>query len=81
MTNAHDYNRDGRVDAIDQVIARNSAAAFSSGLELISAPATAAASPLSQSPHPHGKLLKTKRRRYRNCRALMRRKQLGDGVH
>jgi hypothetical protein len=41
ITNAHDYNRDGRVDAIDQILARNNATAAGAAVQLISVPASA----------------------------------------
>jgi hypothetical protein len=43
ITNPHDYNRDGRVDAIDQIIARNSAATAGTAVQLISVPSVPAA--------------------------------------
>jgi hypothetical protein len=49
IINPHDYNRDGRVDATDQLIARNNATTTSTDVNLISVPGapTAAASPLT----------------------------------
>lgn len=38
LTNVHDYNRDGRVDAADQLIARNNATTASTALALWTAP-------------------------------------------
>jgi hypothetical protein len=56
LTNPHDYNRDGRVDAIDEILARNNATNTSTALQLIHPPLqTAAASMLD--------LLKKKSRR------------------
>jgi hypothetical protein len=45
VTNAHDYNRDGRVDATDQLLARHNATNATTALRLIAPPpqATAAA--------------------------------------
>jgi hypothetical protein len=43
ITNAHDYNRDGRVDALDQIIARNNATTSATALSLITTPVTSAA--------------------------------------
>jgi hypothetical protein len=43
ITNAHDYNRDGRVDASDQLIARNNATTPATALSLITTPLTSAA--------------------------------------
>jgi hypothetical protein len=41
ITNPHDYNRDGRVDAADQLIARANATATGAAVQLISVPAAA----------------------------------------
>ena len=43
ITNVHDYNRDGRVDAADQLIARNNATTPATALSLITTPLTSAA--------------------------------------
>jgi hypothetical protein len=58
IANVHDYNRDGRVDAIDQLIARNNVTAAGAAVQLISPPATAttrlASASLSPSPNIAG---------------------------
>jgi hypothetical protein len=43
VTNPHDYNRDGRVDAIDQIIARNNLTDVTTALKLLSMPQSLAA--------------------------------------
>jgi hypothetical protein len=57
LTNVHDYNRDGRVDALDQIIARNNANDPSTALVLWSAPSTfaspATARPVPAAAHAH----------------------------
>lgn len=63
ITNVHDYNRDGAVNAADQIIARNSAAVFNSGIALISAAPAAATTLLSQSDHLRTRLPKSRSRR------------------
>ena len=57
IDNTHDYNRDGKVDATDQIIARTHGTTVMTALKLINAPASGAAgvatvSPIARKPVP-----------------------------
>ena len=58
LSNVHDYNRDGRVDALDQIIARDNANDAGTALVLwqapsfFAAPATRRAAPVAAAAHP-----------------------------
>jgi hypothetical protein len=72
VTNLHDFNRDGRVDAADEILSRNNRTNSTNALVLLGAPlnSTAAAAPLS-GVAPDSTLTRTRTRAVRDIYAVL----------